>query len=1029
MNFKRIMSALLTLVMVFGAVVFTGNVATVETNAAYEDKVDAEGNPVISYTTQGYNSPEAKLKDMVLMKEQDGYKLYFEEFTGEIAFEDTKTGEILFSNPYDIASKNWASPSIRQQILSQLVIKYEENKQEKTMYSYVEAALRGQIITKNIKNGIRVEYTVGELATQRLVPRMISMDRFQSMIIDNIDKVIETGTIEGAGNAEGEAQDTEATQENKNNAAKEAEKNKTKLLSFYKDYNPFDTRLTEKAVKEMQAAFPITKQFAIYVCDINISSKELKDCETIIKTYCPNYTFEEMDQDHADCDYVASDEAPANFKMAIEYTISEKGLEARLPASGIRFDESNFTLKSVTMLPYMGSGSFYNEGYTFIPDGSGTLIRFSDAGTSSTYNVAGQLYGADFAYHEISGQNSETMRLPVFGVVEQIEGSSSSASTPMAGADAETTTDARGYCAIITEGDSMATLMSEHGGNKHAYNNVYASFEPRPSDQYNLADSISTGANASWTVTSSRKYTGSYRIQYIMLDDKAAVEETGRGYEASYVGMAEAYRNYLEDTGIITRLTKEETGKDIPLYIEAFGSIKTNEKFLSLPVTVDTPLTTFEDVAAIYAELSEDGVKDINFRLTGYYNGGLDNTYPSKLKWVKNLGGEDGLEDLIKDADEKGYGVFPEFDLAYMKTSTWFDGVSDKRDLVKSIDDRYMSKRNYDAAMQSFESDFALAISSSVYSYFLEKIEADLEGYDKLGGISASTLGTDLNSDFDDDEPYNREDSKEFTMKALEDLDEKYSVMIDGGNAYALRYADHIIDVPTESSNFLRASESVPFYAMVLHGYVNYTASALNMEGDIQYAILKSIENGASLYFTLCYENTSALKENEQYNKYYSVSYDIWKEDIVEYYNTVNVLLGDLQTQVITDHEFVVATRTITEEEEALTEEELEELKAEEEKAKADAERDKKRQELLASRGQSSSGTGSTNKRPTGGSGAETSKVEVESGSVIRVVYENGTSFVINYNSFAVDATIDGENVNIEPLSYVELNSEKGGDE
>ena len=997
MNFKRIISALLTLVMVIGVISFPG---AVETKAAYEDKVDEEGNPIINYTSQPYETANAKLADMTLMKEQDGYQLYVEEFTGEIAFVDVSSGEALFSNPYDIANGyNWASTSTRQKLLSQIFVDYEENGVTKTMYSYVEAALRGQIITKNIKNGVRVEYTVGELATQRLVPRIISKDRFESMI---------TSKITDAANLE-------------------------KLSSFYTLYDTSDVSYTESMVKEIQAQFPITKQFAVYVCTPNISSKELKQCETIVKTYCPNYTFEEMDQDHADCDYVASDEAPANFRMAIEYTISEKGLEARLPASGIRFDESNFALKSITMLPYMGSGSTANTGYTFYPDGSGTLIRFEDV-QNLTYNVAGEMYGADYAYHKISGQHSETMRLPVFGLVENKEMAPASDVPALPGQEqeeAEPTYDARGYFAVITEGDSMATLMSEHGGKLHAYNTVYASFKPRPSDQYNLADSISIGSNASWTVTSSRKYTGSYKIQYTLLDDKEVVESAGKGYEASYVGMADVYRDYLEDAGIIKKLTKEDVKKDMPLYIESFGSIKTNEKFMSLPVTVDTPLTSFEDISTIYAELSDAGVPNINFRLTGYYNGGLDNTYPAKLKWVKNLGGEEGLADLLDEATEKGFGIYPEFDLAYVKSTAWFDGISTKRDLVKSIDDRYMSKRNYDAAMQSFESDFALAISPSVYDYFLAKIDKDISEYKNFGSISASTLGTDLNSDFDDEDPYNREDSKEFTTDALTALAEKYSVMLDGGNAYTLKYADHIIDVPTESSNFLKASESVPFYAMVLHGYVSYTGGALNMEGDVQYAILKSIENGASLYFTLCYDNTSALKENEEYNKYYSVSYDIWKDDIVKYYKEVNEALGSLQTMSIVDHSFVPAVRTITEEESALTDKELEELKDAQEKAEADAERDKNRQELLASRGEE------VDKKPSGGNnrptvdtegGVETKLVEVESGSVVLVEYENGTTFVINYNSYPVDADVNGEKINIEALDYVVLNSEKGGD-
>ncbi len=984
---KRILSVFLSLITVFGAVAVTGYTSVIDTAAAYEDKVDEEGNPVINYITKAYTSPEAKLRDMVLAREQGDYQLWIEEFTGEVAFVDTKTGDTLFSNPYDVAAGyNWASASTKERLLSQLAITYEENSVEKTMYSYKEAALRGQINFKNIKNGLRVEYTVGELMTTRLVPRMISKTRFESMILDKIPEGIY----------------------------------KEKLLSFYTLYDTSDVSLTERNVKEIQAAFPITKQFAVYICDVEIVSKELEDLETIIKAYCPTYTFEEMDQDHADCDYTNTDKAPANFKMAIEYTFTDTGIQARLPANGIQFDEANFVLKSITMLPFMGCGSSQNTGYTFIPDGSGTLIRFEDV-FGTNYNVAGQMYGADYAYHTISGQHSETMRMPVFGVVEDKSGADEGATNPGQASD-ELDSYSRGYLAIISDGDSMANLMSEHGGKLHSYNNVYASFNPRPSDTYNLADSISVGTNASWTVTTDRKYSGSYTINYVLLTDEAKASAAGKDkfYEPSYVGMAAAYRDYLEDNEIITPLGADDIAEDLPLYLETFGSIKTTERVLSFPVTVDTALTTFDDIETIYEELSEEGVSNINFRLTGSYNGGLDNTYPSKLSWVKELGGKSGFKKLLASSKEKDFGVYPDFDFAYMKSEDWFDGVWEKRDLVKSIDDRYMSKREYDAAMQSFESDYALAISSSVYDYFYDKFDKDYSKYDPAS-ISVSTLGKDLNSDFDEDEPYNREDSKKFTTQLLEKLSEKYDVMLDGGNAYVLPYADHILDIPTESSNFLRASESVPFVSMVLHGYVNYTGGALNMEGDVQYSLLKAIENGASLYFVLSYQNTNALKESDTYNKFYSVAYDVWKDDMIKYYDIVNEALRDLQTTQIVDHAFMDAFRIVEKDE---TEDVSSVDKESEAKKAAEEERLRLRAELEAQRtggtpNYSGSSSGSTSSGSS--SGADTQRYETVTGSVVRVEYDNGTNFIINYNSYDVTVEYGGETYEVEALNFVRI--------
>ncbi len=987
MKMKKLICAVLALITVVGAV-FTG---TVGVFAADDSSTDEEVKHT-DYLAEAFKSPEEKIATMRLAKSQDGYDLYIDDYSGEIAFVKTGTNNYLFSNPYDLAdgSVNRGSAATRQKLMSQIAVTYEANGTKSTMYSYKEAALRDQITVKNIKNGIRVEYTIGEIATTRLVPRMISKDRFELLIKS---KITDKASLD-------------------------------RLMSFYKLYDTSDRSLTERQVKEIQASFPVTKQFAVYVCTPDIETKELKTCESIIKAYCPNYTYEEMDQDHADCDYTVSDKAPPNFKMAIEYTISEDGLEARLPANGIRFDEENFALKSIDLLPYMGAGRSINTGYTFIPDGSGTLIRFEDV-KGKTYNVSRQMYGEDFAYHEISSQHSETMRMPVFGVVEDVKEYTASELDP--GKQVETgNTTSMGYFAVITEGDSMATLKSEHGGNQHGYNNVYAIFEPRPSDKYKLSASVSVNGNSAVTKTTPRKYSGSYRIQYTLLGGDSSDEST---YEASYVGMAKVYRNYLEKTGQITRLTADDVNKDMPLYIETLGTDVVQDTFASVPITVNTPLTSFDDVKTMYDELSDVGITNIDFRLTGYYNNGLSNTYPAKVDFESAVGGSTGFKDLLEYASDKDFGVYPDFDLAYVKTIDAFDGVSAKRDYSKSMDGRYMSRREYDAATQEFSSEFGLIMSPSRFKYFVAKLEKALDKYDKSGlsGISLSTLGTDLNSDFDEDDPYNREDSKGYTQTALETLSEKYGLMVNGGNAYTLKYTDHIISLPTESSNYLNASEAVPFEALVLHGYVNYSGNAVNMEGDVTNALLKSIENGASLYFILCYQNTSVLKQYKDTSKYYSVAYDIWKDDIIEYYNKLNDAMGDLQTSLIVDHEYMDAYRLVSDADADKTPEQIADEEAAAKKKEEDAERDRLRAALEASRGETSTVVNrrddSTSGRNNTGDNGET-RVDTESGTVVRVEYEGGANFIINYNSFEINVNFNGETYTVPSLDFVRVDAD-----
>ena len=137
---------------------------------------------------------------------------------------------------------------------------------------------------------------------------------------------------------------------------------------------------------------------------------------------------------------------------------------------------------------------------------------------------------------------------------------------------------------------------------------------------------VDTASKGEWSVYASRRYVEDYQIRYIMLSDdtKAANAGLSSYYECSWMGMAFAYRDYLEATNEgYKRLTSENTEKDIPLYIETFGCMDALKKVLSMPVTVSVPLTTFEDVATMYDYLAGAGVTNVNFKMTGYANGGM----------------------------------------------------------------------------------------------------------------------------------------------------------------------------------------------------------------------------------------------------------------------------------------------------------------------------------------------------------------------------------------------------------------------
>jgi len=980
---KRILALLLTVVMMFGA--FAIDIAAGAVPPEYitkddqvTDEIDYEAT-LEKYLTLKFNNEKEKLESMTMMYEKDGYQLWIDDYTGEVATVCLATGQILFSNPYDIGSAA-ASDQVKGELFSQIIVKYTDNDTDKTMNSFTEAASRGQITFEYIKNGIRVEYSIGREETRMLVPRVINRQRFEENILqpfaDEVNRISEENGYlfvnwrdylpMAKRNKMIEASSPTGNPKDGNNEWFKF----VKLLAFYSLKSLAEAE-TEKEKLSMRALYPICTKMDIWVCTPDISRNELITVEGYIKTFIPAYTFEQLEYDHQLTEYEGQDKAPPLFKMALEYTLDEWGMSVRLPANGLRFDESLYQLTYVNILPYMGAGANYLldqkeetfTGYNFFPDGSGTLFRHEDLAVKSNTTINGKVYGQDYAYNTIVGANQQVIRYPVFGIVSNTHRTEK---ITVQKQTTEETVDAdgnviiidkdgnvveehiyeelsedklveedKGFVAIIEEGDALAELSDYHMGSAGKYNTVQMLFYPRPKDSYNLANAISVGSNATWTVVSSRKYVGNYKIRYIMLtDDEIAKEnEIENYYECTWMGMAEAYRDYLYATGGLEALTKEDVQDDIPMYIETFGSLETLEKIMSIPVNVMTSLTSFENVKTMYDELSAEGVSNIKFKLTGYANGGMYSAVPYKLKWEKAVGGDAGYEDLLAYSAEKGFEVFPEFNFAYSRQDNFFDGLSLKKHIVKSINDTYMSRRYYSATRQTHVGRFELAISAAYFSHFYDKLTENLlknyENNSALKAISVSALGTDLNSDFDEDEPYNREDSKKYTQELFGKMTEDYDlVMTDGANAYTWKYVDYILNAPLDSSRYNTSANAVPFIGVVLHGSVEFAGTPLNMEGNIGYSMLKAIENGAGLYFILCYENYEELKEDQRLSEYYSVRYDILKDDVVKYYTILNDLTKDLQLHKIVGHQFLIGER-IPDADEVIADEEALKLEAE----------------------------------------------------------------------------------------------------
>ncbi len=851
----RLLCALLSIVML--ACMLPAITVSAADEAEDEDAV-------IDYTNVPYESAEARYQAMKEYYNDGTYALACDENLGVVAYKKIATGEILFTNPWDMKKEPSKEESVRHDLMAQIFLTYTDSQAGgKTLNSYTDAILKGQYAITPIQNGVRVEYAIGEISARILVPLRIEKSSFEERIMKPLRENLSS-------------------------------RNFSKFMAYY--------TLKKQGGPGIAAAYPVTEEkgIDIYVFNDDVTkTKVLRELEAWILAYCPDYSFAQMDEDYELVDFEYESTSPAVFRLALEYTVDANGLSVALPANGLRYDETVYRITDLQILPYMGAsykgnptgvnnetgepvdGGITYSGYSFIPDGSGALYDLTQV-----ISRPARVYGEDYALLSVIGSHIVPMRMPVFGQVE-------TATYP------DGKTESRGFLAIIEEGESLASIAPNHS--TKFYSSVVASFITRQTDT----------STSSWSVYANRRYTDDYRMRYIILSDdtKAQSASLNSYYECSWMGMACAYRDYLDakDNGF-ERLSAEDVSASIPLYIETFGCMDTVKKIMSIPVTVSVSLTSFEDIETMYEYLAGEGVTNVNFKLTGYANGGLYSEVPYKLKWEGSVGGKSGFKDLLEYAAEHPeLGIFPDFDFVY--TSGGGTSVDMKKYGARTVDNRYTSKRSYSVTQQTLISYYQMVLSPATFSHFYEKLEKKYSKYDN-GAISLSTMGSDLNSSFAEEDTSLREDSKNYTIKALEYFTSReYEVMVDGGNAFTWSYADYILDVPLSSNGYITEMATVPFMGVVLHGYVEFASSALNLEGNLTYAMLKAMESGAGVYFLLSYTNTELLKEDMLLSQNYSVRYDIWQTRLVEIYKELNSVLSDVQTKLIIDHELLGAIR------------------------------------------------------------------------------------------------------------------------
>lgn len=845
------------------------------------------------------------VSNMEMITENNHLALYLNEETAEIAVKNKISDKIWYSNPPDREQDPIASGDRENLLNSQFILSYfQPNNSEKKLNSFKDSIEQDQFVTEKIQKGIKIKYLIGEKWREDdYLPDILNENKFKK-IVDELD-----------------SSDQDLMYDNFTliKMVKLGEREQYNLSGIneeelFEDYIIVKVEDGEE-IKDREVVYEFLDKYRNYREDIDRNSeivfndiKSLRENPAYITKDMPRFIENDVidvfinsgyDPEEAAQDYLIYNLEPPEpniftFDIPVEYTLEGKDLKVRIPVKEINYPfipgvhnvdiggyRGGFVVRDYQTLPhqldllqYFGAPDSEKKGYIFVPDGSGAIINLNnDKLNESPY--AGKIYGTDFAIEPLVQRepDSQEVRLPVYGMKVEDDA----------------------FLAIIEEGSALANIRADISGRSSSYNTVYPSFILNNNSDRSIGHAGNI-ENLPVKVYQPSMPKTDIVLRYKFLSDK----------EANYVGMAKSFREYLlNQYSKDDNKLRETKSENIPLYLDLVGSLSTVKPILGISREVNLPITTFSQTEKIVDYLQNKEVNNLNLIYSGMLKGAMTNHLPENFRINKKLGSKkefSSLIDFIKE--QENINIYPEVDFMNIYDYSDSNKFDPKKNASRYLSNQIAKKFQYHPAHYHFEEDKFNELTSPDYLRTL--MNNFIEDYDseELNNLSLKNMGRQLHSNMhrDEDKIIDRQEA----LNIISDLLKKYkknnsNYILKGGNDYVLPYSDHILEMPLESSGRFITDRSVPFFQIAVSGLLNYTGPPMNETKDKEKIILKSIETGAYPYFQLGYEDQFILKGSPE-NKFTSVGFDIWKDNLVEIYSEMNTVQKQIKNEQITDH-------------------------------------------------------------------------------------------------------------------------------
>lgn len=541
-----------------------------------------------------------------------------------------------------------------------------------------------------------------------------------------------------------------------------------------------------------------------------------------------------------------------SISFDVIYTLGKEYLSASIDFKSIK-ETADLKLLQITLLPALFAGTGDDNGYIFVPDGSGALINFNN-NSIKAYNA--DVYGTEASKdNNMKTSYDRSIRMPVYGMVK----------------------NGGGMFAIIESGDAVASISAASANTESYYNYVNSTANIRCTYEKAM---FTANDKTNQTVFAAVKQTDgaeAFTVRFYLL---------GKG--ADYVEMAKVYRNYLTTE---KGLEKQRTSAE--LNVEFIGAIDVKANFLGFSYYKSKALTEYSEALGIVKELKKDGIENIAVRYLGWSNNGMTNAaVMKKVKASGVLGGKKDLRLLNEYLNGEGVPAYYDIDMLkfykgakkYKVSSPFNDRISFSR-YLRSVYAKDISKRSwYLLSAKYLESNYSM-------------LEKSLKRLD-MESCSLASVTSSIYSDFNSKDTVTR---SEMLNSAAAVLKAAGKTAGETANSYALPYLNKIFSAPMYSSGHLILDKEIPFYEITLHGMIDLTGESQFVSNDRSVNYLKTVETGSQLMYTGMAADSSEIVDTD-YDYLYGTSFSLWKDDAVSKYKEYYPLLKEISDSLIVSH-------------------------------------------------------------------------------------------------------------------------------